>query len=48
MYIFIARVVELFADDGCVDGDVPVAVKVDPLLCTIQGGFHSMGDEVKK
>lgn len=47
MYTFIGRVIEAMADEECILENVPVVTKVDPLICTIQGTFHRMGNEIK-
>lgn len=47
MIIFIGRVTEAFADEECIVENSPVAEKVDPLLCTIQGKFFRMGSEIE-
>ena len=47
MTVFIGRVLELFADEGCLVDGRPAAAKMDPMLCTIQGTFHRVGNEIK-
>lgn len=47
MIVFIGQVIEAFADEECLLDDSPVAAKVDPILCTIQGKFYKMGSEIE-
>lgn len=47
MIVFIGKVTEAFADDECLLEDVPEATRVDPLICTIQGKYFKLGEEIK-
>jgi flavin reductase (DIM6/NTAB) family NADH-FMN oxidoreductase RutF len=47
MVIYKGRVVEMFADEACLEDGRPVAEKINPVLCTSQGTFHGMGDSIK-
>lgn len=47
MVIYIGLVVEMFADEACLVDGRPVAEKINPLFCTIQGTFHGMGESIK-
>lgn len=46
MLIFIGKVIETFSDEDCLIDNLPSGVKVDPLICTMQGSFHRVGDEI--
>lgn len=47
MLVFIAQVMELYSDEGCLVDNQLIASKVDPLICTIQGKFYNMGTELE-
>lgn len=47
MYIFIAEVIQTFAEESCLIDDKILAKAVDPIICTIQGEFFAMGKEIK-
>jgi flavin reductase (DIM6/NTAB) family NADH-FMN oxidoreductase RutF len=47
MFVFMARVIEAYSDEEYLLDGIPEAVKVDPILCTIQGKFYKMGSEVE-
>ncbi len=47
MIVFIGQVTEAFADEECLLDNMPLAIKVDPLICTIQGKYYKMGKEIE-
>lgn len=47
MVVFIGRVVEAFSEEACNVEDTPDITRMDPILCTIQGKFHKLGNEIK-
>ena len=47
MHIFIGRVVEAFSDKECLLEDCPLLTKIDPLICTVQGKFHRIGETIE-
>lgn len=47
MQVFIGRVIEVFSEEECLIDGNPAISKVDPLLCTIQGKFHKLGNEIE-
>lgn len=47
MYIFIAEVIETYAQESCLSQDKIIAKEVDPIICTIQGEFFAIGKEIK-
>lgn len=47
MLIFIGKVIEVYSDEECLSDNQLVAVKVDPLICTIQGEFHKVGSKLE-
>ncbi|MDF2672874.1 MAG: hypothetical protein K0R09_1139 [Clostridiales bacterium] len=47
MIVFVGQVTEAFADEECLLDDMPLATKVDPLICTIQGKYYKMGREIE-
>lgn len=47
MYIFIGQITELFSDEDCLSDNVPDALKINPVLCTMQG-FYRIGRQIEK
>ncbi|MDT3701187.1 MAG: flavin reductase family protein [Thermincola sp.] len=45
-FVFIGRVIETFSEEDCLLHNLPEAAKVDPLILTLQGKFHRMGNEI--
>lgn len=47
MFVFIGQVIECFSDEKCLVDNGLAATKVNPLICTTQGKFYSLGSELK-
>lgn len=48
MFVFIGQVIELYSDKECLSDNELIAIKVDPIICTIQGKLYNMGNELNK
>lgn len=46
MLIFMAEVMELYSDEECLFDNQLIVEKIDPIICTIQGKFYNMGNEI--
>ena len=46
MYVFIGKVIELFAEEKCIVDNELIATKVAPIICTIQQKYFELGKEL--
>lgn len=47
MLVFIGKITEEYCEEEYLLDNMIEALKVDPIICTIQGKFYKIGDEIK-
>lgn len=47
MYVYVGKIIEMFSNEECIIENQPVAIKVDPIICTIQGKYYRLGSEIE-